>query len=398
MSDDQYGITHAGFRRKTFAELLAEIHEAQRQQISPALTLGPDTVLGTIDAIISGALAEVWELAQDAYSSHFLHTATGDSLHRLVALLGLSPRPATPSTVALNVELKAGVALAPGRIARTPVPHTRFVTIERVANESATVQTLEVKAQSVELGPITALPDTITEIETRVSGWQSVTNPLSATLGRHQESDAELRARYRKLLALPGSSTRDSIMARVAAVDGVRSVSIFSNATTETDPSGIPPGAYEVVVSGGDDQAIGRAIESTRPICTQTFGTESVSVQLPGDTPRVVNFSRPQICKITVRCELNVDESFDKDGSDGKKIVSDSIALYIDSIEMGGTVSYVQIAHAILRAQGVLDFHSDLYSSLSLLSQNVEVPIGTNIELSPREVASLHRLVVWFPG
>lgn len=312
MSDDGYGITDAGFRRKTFAELLDEIHKAQRQQISPSLTLGPDTVLGTIDAIMSACLAEVWELAQDAYSSHFLHTATGESLHRLVALLGISPTPATPSTVTLRVELKAGVVLRQGCIVRTPSPHTRFRTIERVENESSTVQTLDVKAQSVELGPITALAETLTEIETRVSGWISVTNPLAAALGRNQESDAELRARYRQLLALPGSSTHDAIKAHVAAVDGVRSVSVFSNPTSETDQFGIPPGAYEVIVSGGDDQAIGQAIESTRPICTLTHGTESVTVQLYGDVERTVNFSRPQICRITVRCQMNVDENFDK--------------------------------------------------------------------------------------
>jgi len=56
-------------------------------------------------------------------------------------------------------------------------------------------------ATALEFGPIELLPATVTVIDTPITGWDTVTNPDSATPGTNQETDSDLRARRQRSVA-----------------------------------------------------------------------------------------------------------------------------------------------------------------------------------------------------
>lgn len=59
--------------------------------------------------------------------------------------------------------------------------------------------------------------------------------------------------------------TRDGIRHAVLSVPGVTSVEITANETAETDAAGIPPHSILVVVTGGDDAHVARALLESIP-------------------------------------------------------------------------------------------------------------------------------------
>ena len=80
---------------------------------------------------------------------------------------------------------------------------------------------VEVDAEASETGPIAALTGTLTEIDTPVTGLDSVTNKEDATPGRDEETDSELKVRRENALQVSGAGTLESIRSRLLDLAGV---------------------------------------------------------------------------------------------------------------------------------------------------------------------------------
>jgi len=106
-------------------------------------------------------------------------------------------------------------------------------------------------------GAILAIADTLTVIETPVSGLNAVNNFIDGIKGRGIELDPELRTRRRNSLQIVGAATLPAIEARMLAeVDDVVSVFAVDNREDVDDIDGRPPHCVEVTVYGGVDQEI----------------------------------------------------------------------------------------------------------------------------------------------
>jgi len=142
--------------------------------------------------------------------------------------------------------------------------------------------TIAATAEAAEFGALTFVtsgPANWT-ILTSVAGWTSVEASADIDpeeIGRADEQDGPLRIRRKDELLINGNDI-DGIRALVLAVSGVTSVRTFENQTA-IEVDGIPGGAFEVVVDGGDDTAIAVAIQSGRPPGAEAFGTTTVIVQ-----------------------------------------------------------------------------------------------------------------------
>ena len=78
------------------------------------------------------------------------------------------------------------------------------------------------------------------------------------------------------------------------SVQGVTSVRCYDNKTNLTDEYGRPPHSIEVVVSGGSDMEIARAILEQKAGGIQTYGSTKVEVPSDDSQPVEVCFNRPQ--------------------------------------------------------------------------------------------------------
>lgn len=146
---------------------------------------------------------------------------------------------------------------------------------------------------SIESGPNTLPANSLTEIQTPVSGWNNVNNPSAGITGRNSESDSELRIR-RERSVIRGSATDVAIRASLLnETENVISAKVTSNRTLATDIEGRPPKSFECVVQGGLDADIANTIWVNMPSGIESYGNTTVVIADSQGVEQTINFSRP---------------------------------------------------------------------------------------------------------
>ena len=176
--------------------------------------------------------------------------------------------------------------------------------------------------QAINYGKIFAPSNTLTIIETPVSGWSAVNNFLAGTPGRDIETDAEARLRREDSLQVVGAGVLEAIVARMLQdVDGVTQVKGYENRTDVTDGDGRPPHSIEIVVEGGTDEDIGNQLWNTKGGGINTYSSSSDYYDITdsnGDLQRMY-FTRPILKYAWVKIAINEyydEETFPADGID----------------------------------------------------------------------------------
>jgi len=198
----------------------------------------------------------------------------------LDALIGLhfgQRRAASKSTVTATVTGTNGTVIPKGSVAKTTIG-ARFETMYAVTISGST----SVQMQAIETGPVGADAGTLTKIETAISGWSTVTNPLAATLGRDVESDAQLRSRRLDMLGTQSTGTIAAIRSRLSAqVGGLISHAVVDNPTLSAKTiKGVSIAAKSIAVftAGGASADIARTIYNATPAGVPTVGATTVNV------------------------------------------------------------------------------------------------------------------------
>lgn len=166
--------------------------------------------------------------------------------------------------------------------------------------------------QCADIGAVDPNTGTITQILTSTVGWSRVTNPFAANVGTAAETDTALRQRWNKSLYTRASASVNAIRAAVLTnVVGVAECLVYENNEDTTDGDGRPPHTVEVVVSGGDDNSIGKTIFAANTGGIKTVGTVSTSVADNIGNTHEVKFNRPEEIKVWFKVVIsdNPDET-----------------------------------------------------------------------------------------
>lgn len=148
--------------------------------------------------------------------------------------------------------------------------------------------------ESVDYGNITVPTGTITSIVKNVDGLDSVTNDITPTAGRLEESDVAARQSYIKRIAIRSNNIIDGIIADLyQSVDGVLSAIGKENYTSEYDADGRPPHSFEIIVDGGDDSEIAQIIFQRKAPGIRAYGSTSVDIADKYGNIINIGFSRP---------------------------------------------------------------------------------------------------------
>ncbi len=267
-----YGLLATGFALKPETDIRDDLDAGCRTAFGASVPLGPKTVLGAYNGIVSGAIAEVWELAQAVDASQDPDGATGEALEQLCALTGTRRDPASPSLVTLTMTGTPGTPIPTGSRAQSATTTAQFETTEDAAlvilaawadtspyvvgdrvyyDDSGTMRAYQcitlgtsatgagngptaetddvtdgtvhwrwlglgsgaddAEAECTENGPTEATSGDLTVIATPIGGWTSVINLLDADLGSNEESDAHLRLKRDEELSADNASTPDAI-------------------------------------------------------------------------------------------------------------------------------------------------------------------------------------------
>lgn len=366
-----YGVLSTGFARKPLSVSKQEIEDELKATYGDSINLLPESVFGQLVGIVADRESELWDLAEAVYSSFDPDAATGDQLDNICALTGTTRRPASKSTVAAVCYGTNGTTLLAGRVASVATSGTRFASLaeaeivtvdawadttgyvegDLVLNDTgklyyatdpgtsaasggptgtgtaivdggvvwryiATVSAAVVVAfEAEDTGALAANAGTLTTIETAVSGWSGVSNPVDADPGDEEETDPALRLRRERELAGPATSPANAIRNDILDVDGVEQCKVFVNNTDSTDADSLPPHSVEVVVLA-DDTENADVLEDVRAQVFDsvaagiaTYGTNSGTVVDDSGTSQTVKFTEATEVPIYVRVDVVKDAS-----------------------------------------------------------------------------------------
>ncbi len=312
------GLTDDGLIIKTQPEIQAEFLASHRANVSEGIEGTADSLVGNYDAILSDQLASVWELAEDVWTSGFPNLASGFSLSQLVQLTRSRRRDPTASEVPVSVNVDPGtyppgtlVAIVSGR------PDIRFSNNETLENASAFADDIATSFVCEATGPISAPTGTLT-IGEFVTGWNSITQSVDATLGLGPETDPELRVR-REAEVSQGSATADAVRAGILRANaaeglGITSVRVLFNDLDTVDANGVPGHAIEVIVNGpaapteADDLRLAELIAALKGDGIRAYGlTETITITDDQGNETNIGFSRATLVPIYLDLSLDVD-------------------------------------------------------------------------------------------
>lgn len=139
-----------------------------------------------------------------------------------------------------------------------------------------------------DLGNITALPNTITIMETVLKGVAEVNNPANNYItGNSGETTAEFRLRRNQSMAVPSQGFDESTQSQMLTLETVKECKIYDNRSDEV-VNGIPAHGIWVIVRGGLPQEIGRVIYNNLSPGIPMKGGEQVIVnKINGDIEKI---------------------------------------------------------------------------------------------------------------
>lgn len=154
-----------------------------------------------------------------------------------------------------------------------------------------------VEFQAVEAGPIAANANALTQIVTAVLGWDQVTNPNPATVGRSQESDLASRLRRKNTLSLQNVALPDAIISGLYDTPNVRSLTFrenYTNAAATIDGIYLVANSVWACVDGGTDADIAATLLANKSLGANWNGAVTVNVTDPASGQIYpVKFDRP---------------------------------------------------------------------------------------------------------
>jgi len=245
----------------------------------------------------------------------FSHVATASTAIAIVAalkvLVDADTSSATPITFTDNSD---------GTFRLDATDQSVTFTLALTANLTPNTVSVPGNWSAVNTGPVEAPAATLTQIDTPVFGWDTVTNPGEATEGTNVETDTAFRIRRRQSVSIAGAGTVDAMTANLLDLTGVTNVFIVENRTFVVDSDGRPPKSFEAVVTGGTDLTIAQEIWNRKPAGIETHGDTTVATvtDSQGNT-RSISFSRPTTLFMHLQIDytLNSEEIFPTNGESG---------------------------------------------------------------------------------
>lgn len=168
--------------------------------------------------------------------------------------------------------------------------------------------------EGVDYGSVKLADGTITKIVSIIDGFDSVTNCVAPTAGRLVQTDAEARSSYINRLANRAVGTVDSIVSILYSdVAGVTFAKGYQNDTDEVDSAGRPPHSIEIVVQGGEDDAVANVIWKNKAAGIRAYGSYyAYATDISGNL-QYVEFTRVKEVYLLLSVKITSAGSLDDD-------------------------------------------------------------------------------------
>lgn len=328
-------VDGTGMHIPLYQEIVDKLVEDMKQIFGDDIYLEADSQDYQQISIFARMIYDSYNLALLAYNNRTPKDAVGIGLDNIVALAGIQRKPATASTVVLTITGVDGTKISNGEVSDDNGNYWELP--DEVIIPSNGI--IDVTATSKEKGNVFALPNTITNINTPVYGWLSVTNKQASSAGIDVENDFELRGRFSLSVLGPSSSIFESLQESLAAIPGVTRVRGYENDTSATStgtvppnvPAGIPSHTISFVVEGGNDVDVATELYMKKTPGCGTFGTTTVKLQSVTGNVLAVNFYRPQYTNVKVKITIKQLDGYTSDYVDK---MQEAVSTYITEMSI----------------------------------------------------------------
>lgn len=151
--------------------------------------------------------------------------------------------------------------------------------------------------QAVEPGPTAVNPGALTQIVTAVLGWDQITNPTAATIGRNDESDLAGRQRRKNTLSLQNVALPLAATSALYNIPNVKSLQYrenFTKADATIDGIFLLANSVWACVDGGTDAEVAAALLENKSLGANWNGAVTVNMPHPATGQTYpVKFDRP---------------------------------------------------------------------------------------------------------
>ncbi len=370
----EYGINQFGFKRKPLDIIQKDIEQKARQLFGEDADLSVYSPIGLFSKMLSWKSNILWQELEKTYYGCWLDTAEGVNLDRIVAWGGLARKKAQKSVIQDQVFYgEQGTYIPMGIIVETP-GGIQFTTISFGTIDSS--GEVELQCEAVKTGSQGAVPEnSVTVITDSIPGLESTTNKSGSIGAREEETDAELRSRY-KVEGIEGAgSSIDAVRVAILAVNGVLDALVYENIEILPDSEGRPPKSIECVVLGGNEREIAEAIFETKSAGIETYGKdESIPISFQSQTYQI-NFSRLTSRYIHVAITIYANTSWDNEkniadiqtntikyigGIDTRTVNEEEVTTNYYGIQPGGDIYAWRIAAANKDISGIEDISIEI--------------------------------------
>ena len=241
---------------------------------------------------------------------------------------------------------------------------------------------------TVDYGDIQCPEGTICEIASNVTGLISVVNKIEPTPGRIQQSDISFRQDYIRKSYGTSSTMTESIEAYILEnVAGVKDVRCYENPYNVEDELGRPPHCVEVIVDGGDEEAIAKAILTKKSGGIETCGDIMVNVLGEYGDEIPIKLRRPEPVYAWINVELTTDGS--NINPDYVSVVQQTICEKASGISIGDSLMSQTFIAGIYQALAGISYCKIHVASSSDMSSKTTDFVEGNISANQRQAINV---------
>lgn len=240
--------------------------------------------------------------------------------------------------------------------------------------------------QAVDAGPISVNPGALTQIVSAVLGWDQVTNPTAAAMGRNDESDLASRQRRKNTLSLQNVALPLAITSALYALPNVKSLTFRENYTkldATIDGIFLLANSVWACADGGTDTEVATALLANKSLGANWNGAVTVNLPHPvtGQT-YAVKFDRPAGVAVAIRVTVRKGSALVDVPSAVRTALLDYAAGLLEGepgFVVGGSVSSFELAGAVNReAPGIYVQKCEISLASSISWSTTEIAIALN--------------------
>ena len=375
-------IDNTGMHIPTYSEIRDDLIQQMKSIFGEDIYIDEDSKDYQQISIFAKKIFDTNALGLLVYNNRTPNTAIGVGLDNLCALVGITRKPATYSTVQLTITGNAGTTITNGKA--TDGTYTWNLPASVTIPDNGTIV---VEATCDVSGSITAAANTINTIATPTFGWLSVTNTYVASAGVDVETDAELRGRYANATYQPSKTVLDGLLENIEALEGVTRSKIYENDTNEVDSNGLPAHSITAVVEGGEDKDIATAIYFKKTPGCYTNGTTSVDLMTLSGNEATIRFYRPTDVNVSVKISIKQLPGYNSTYADE---IKEAVYNYLANLDIAETV-YRSIIWSVA-VQTMSSINSPTFSVLGVqLASGEQQFADQDIPMTFNQVASISK-------